>query len=513
MKFRTRILAILLTLALMLCAMPVTFAAEQVTVTWVTPSGTTTETVEEGGTVVFPDAASYGDYTFDCWVTRTFELSDGSDIYEFYYPEYSRPIYNNSTFYALYYFAESELDVPLFYWPRFYEDDYPDDYTGDYALVGFNLDPEDSDSLDVEHPQVLSPEGKTVDIANQYGVDCDPSLLTFSTASMEFTYKFEMQANGTYTIRSYKTGEYLTLSGMDITFVSTPIASSYWNISIDGFGYECIVSAQNDDMYLLYDYVEEQFAILDIGEVYVDACYPLDLFFIALYARETMNYMYTTNVPGVTPDEPIEPDEPVEPIEPIEPNHDCPAAKYTDLDLNSWYHSGVDFMLKNGYMNGVSSTTFRPDGTLNRAMVATVLYRIAGQPTVEGSATFSDVADGTWYTDAVIWAQENGIVTGYNDGTFRPTKEITRQEMAVMLARCAKILCGADTSGGTGLNSYPDAGDVASWAEEAMQWCVHVGLINGIQSGGVSNLKPGNNATRAQFATIMMRFLELELYF
>ena len=496
MKMKNRVLAILLALALILSVMPVAFAAEQVTVTWVTPSGTTTETVAAGGSVVFPDSASYGDYDFDCWVTETVELSDGTDISEFYYPDDSLTVDGDITFYALYYFPESELDVPLFYWPLLYNEDYPDDYTGDYALVGFNLDPEDPESIDMIHPQVLGTDGKAVDVVSKYGVECDPFLLTFSCASVDFTFRFEMQADGSYTIRNNKTGKYLTLSGMDITSVSTPNASSYWNIIVDGYGYECIVSAQNEDLCLLYDCYECNFDIFDISEIYEAPYYPLDLFFVALYARETMNYMFTTNVPGVTPDEPIEPD------------HDCPAVQFADLAPNAWYHEGVDFVLANGYMNGVNSTTFRPDGTLNRAMVATVLYRIAGQPAVEGSCSFTDVAEGTWYTDAVIWAQANGIVTGYTDNTFRPTKEITRQELAVMLARYAKLL-GVDTTGGADLGNYPDAVAVASWAQEAMQWCVGAGLINGVQSGGISNLKPENNATRAQFATIMMRYLTM----
>ena len=483
-------------MVLILSVLPVSFAtAGTVTVTWVTPSGTTTETVTAGTAVTFPEAASYGDYLFDCWVIEEFELSDGSDIYDFYYPEDSLTVDADITFYALYYFPESELEIPMYYWPLLYGEDRSDDYSGDYALIGYNLDPEDSENINAEHPQALGAEGKAVDIVNSYGVTCDLFLLSFYSDSMDFTYKFEQQADGTYTIRSYRTGKYLSLSGTDITFSSALTGSCYWEIVIDGYGYECIVSAENEDLVLLYDYYEEYFAIMDSGEIYEDSYYPLDLFYVALYARETMNYMYTTNVPGVTPDEPIEPD------------HDCPSMQYADLSVDAWYHSGVDFVLKNGYMNGVSSTTFRPNGTLNRAMVATVLYRIAGQPAVEGTCGFTDVAAGQWYTDAVIWAQENGIVTGYNDNTFRPTKEITRQEMAVMLARYAKLL-GWEIGGGD-LTAYPDAEAVASWAQEAMAWCVEKGLINGVQSGDVSNLKPGNNATRAQFATIMARFMTL----
>jgi len=164
-------------------------------------------------------------------------------------------------------------------------------------------------------------------------------------------------------------------------------------------------------------------------------------------------------------------------------------------------------MLGRGLMNGMSSTEFRPNVTLNRAMVATVLYRLAGEPTVETESDFADVEAGAWYAKAVAWAQEDGIVTGYTDNTFRPFKEITRQEMAVMLARYAKN-AGYVMDTETDLTAYPDADSVALWAEGAVIWAVENGLINGILSDGTSYLKPQNNATRAQFATIMSRFLK-----
>lgn len=503
MKMRNRIFAILLSLALLVSVMPMVFAAKKTaTVTWVTPSGTTTETVAVGDVVVCGEAPCYGDYTFCGWSDKAVALGYGADVYGWSSVGTNLHVHEDMTFYALYYFPESERDVPLFYWPRYSKDawDIPVvDYNGDHAIIGhdFDLEEEFSDSLDRRRPMAFGTDGEKVDVVDRYGAVCSENAMSFSCDSVDFTFKFELQGDGTYTIRSHKTGEYLSVSGFDIAFNAIPDESSYWDIKNDGYGYQSIFSALNDDLCLLYDYYEGCFDLFDTTEIYADGYFPQDLFYVELHKRTTVNYMYTTNVSDGNPDEPIE------------PGHSCPSAKFTDLDLTSWYHEGVDFVLKNGYMNGVGSTTFRPDGTLNRAMVATVLYRVVGQPAVEGTCGFTDVAAGQWYTDAVIWAQENGIVTGYTDNTFRPMKEITRQEMAVMLARYAKLL-GVEIGAGADLSTYPDAETVASWAQEAMAWCVGEGLINGVKSGGVSNLKPGNNATRAQFATIMMRYLTKE---
>ncbi len=485
MKLRNRILAVLLTLALILSVAPVAFAAEQVTVTLSTPGGNIRETMPAGSTYTFPGARDYDGYYFVCWSTQPFALTEVPEIddEDIYYEGDKIEVDGNVTFYGVYW-TGTPISVPLFYWTGNLSD-----YSGEFAIVGFDADYTIND-FDYATPQAMGENGQTLDVWSSQNAVVYANELEFISSATNFVYDFRLQSNGTYTIRNIQTKKYLSVSGTKLAFVSNPDAYSYWNITIDSYGYETIVNAKESKLVLLYDYTEGKFGIFDDSRFYEEDYYPTDLFFIAMYARQTMTYKFGTEISGFKQD------------------HDCSSLKYMDLDLGSWYHSGVDFMLENGFMNGVNSDTFRPNGTLNRAMVATVMYRIAGQPAVEGSSTFSDVADGTWYTDAVIWAQANGIVTGYNDGTFRPTKEITRQEMAVMLARYAK-LWGMETDSGADLSAYPDAGSVASWAAEAMQWCVAQGLINGVQSGGVSNLKPGNNATRAQFATIMARFMTL----
>ena len=184
--------------------------------------------------------------------------------------------------------------------------------------------------------------------------------------------------------------------------------------------------------------------------------------------------------------------------------HDCPCDDYSDLDNTEWYHAGVDLMLNMGYMNGVGNGKFDPSGTTTRAMIVTILWRIAGEPAPETENTFRDVAAGQWYTDAITWAAENDVVNGVGDGRFDPEGKITREQMATILFRYVGSL-GADTSKRAELSGYPDGGKTADWASDALQWAVAEGIINGSEG----KLLPQDSATRAQVATILYRSMEL----
>ncbi|MGM9553574.1 MAG: S-layer homology domain-containing protein [Faecousia sp.] len=184
--------------------------------------------------------------------------------------------------------------------------------------------------------------------------------------------------------------------------------------------------------------------------------------------------------------------------------HDCPSDAYSDLDKTEWYHKGVDLMLEMGYMNGVGNGRFDPSGTTTRAMIVTILWRIAGEPVPETENTFSDVAAGQWYTDAITWAAENDVVNGVGDGKFDPDGKITREQMATILFRYAGSL-GADTSKRAELSGFSDGGKTADWATDAVQWAVAEGIINGSEG----KLLPQDSATRAQVATILYRAMEL----
>ena len=177
----------------------------------------------------------------------------------------------------------------------------------------------------------------------------------------------------------------------------------------------------------------------------------------------------------------------------------CPSAAFTDVEENVWYHDGIDFMVRNGYMNGVAADTFDVEGSLTRAQLVTILYRIAGEPETSAAIPFADVADGQWYTKAIVWAAENGIVKGVNETTFAPNDPITREQIAVILYRYAHE---ENTEDGK-LTSFPDAKDISGYALEAMNWAVARGLING--SDG--KLLPQDTATRAQIAVILARYL------
>lgn len=187
------------------------------------------------------------------------------------------------------------------------------------------------------------------------------------------------------------------------------------------------------------------------------------------------------------------------------PDH-CPSKAFTDLDAKAWYHEGVDYVLTNGLMNGVGGGKFEPDGQLTRAQLVTVLYRAAGEPdTGKQVNPFTDVPDDTWYTKAVIWAANNGIVNGVAKNTFAPDDSITREQIAAMLYRYA----GAEAAKEDKLSAFPDAAKVSDWAKEALNWAVASGLINGVaDANGTASLEPQATATRAQIATILMRWLE-----
>ena len=182
----------------------------------------------------------------------------------------------------------------------------------------------------------------------------------------------------------------------------------------------------------------------------------------------------------------------------------CPSAKFVDVNPKEWYHLSVDYAVKNGLFGGTSENTFEPETAMTRAMLVTVLWRYEGQPKGYEN-TFVDVnaKSGSWYIDAVAWAAANNIVGGIGNGKFDPEGEITREQMATILFRYANWK-GIDTSKRGDLNTFPDGSKTASWAKEAMQWTVAEKIIGG--SDG--KLLPQGSATRAQVATILMRFIE-----
>ena len=177
---------------------------------------------------------------------------------------------------------------------------------------------------------------------------------------------------------------------------------------------------------------------------------------------------------------------------------------FTDVAVGDWYYDAVAYVYENGLMTGTSGTLFSPNATTTRAMIVTILYRLEGSPVANGSAGFTDVAYGTWYTAAVNWAAANDIVTGYGSGKFGPMDPITREQMAAILFRYADFK-GMDTTARADLSGYTDAGDISAYAVEAMSWANAEGFITGTTA---TTLKPQGSATRAQVATILTRYAQ-----
>ena len=184
----------------------------------------------------------------------------------------------------------------------------------------------------------------------------------------------------------------------------------------------------------------------------------------------------------------------------------CPSKPYYDVDTGRWYHEGVDYAIAHGLMNGVGKGAFEPESSMTRAMLVTVLWRYAGSP-AEGTNTFVDVKPNQWYTQAVAWAAKYGVVNGVGHGMFEPDGNVTREQMAAILYRYANGV-GIDTSARGNLAAFPDRNQVSSYAVDALSWCNAKGIIGGTKEGGVDYLDPQGFATRAQVATILMRYIE-----
>lgn len=186
---------------------------------------------------------------------------------------------------------------------------------------------------------------------------------------------------------------------------------------------------------------------------------------------------------------------------------DVSVSSFKDMPKETnWAFDGILYCVENGLMVGKSSTTFDPNGTLTRAELATVLYRLDGSPAVTSSANFTDVPSGKWFSKPVAWASQEGIVKGYADGSFKPNAPVTRQELATMFYR---YMGQPSVSGSL---DFPDVGDVNSYAKASMTWAVENGLIYGSKVNGQTILSPTSTATRAQVATILMRFCKTLIY-
>lgn len=205
----------------------------------------------------------------------------------------------------------------------------------------------------------------------------------------------------------------------------------------------------------------------------------------------------------VLPPPPITPGTPSAPVTPAKPAAPV-GLPFADVSGSDWFYNDVRYVYEKGIMDGTGIDRFSPNAPLTRAMIVTILYRMAGSPSVSGSSDFTDVAAGKWFAKAVAWAAANGIVNGYGSGLFGPNDPVTREQLAAILYRYAVYGGMTAVTLEENLGSFADTAQLSAYAIQAMNWAVGQGLING--SG--SNLVPKAQATRAQVAAIIHRYLE-----
>ena len=177
---------------------------------------------------------------------------------------------------------------------------------------------------------------------------------------------------------------------------------------------------------------------------------------------------------------------------------------FSDVKESDWFYDDAAFVAAKGLMSGTSATTFAPYENTSRGMIVTILYRLEGQPTATGANPFDDVQSGKYYESAIIWAAQNGIVSGYGNGKFGPNDNITREQLAAILYRYAAFK-GYNVTASADLSKFTDADKIGTWATTALSWANAGGLVTG-KGNGI--LDPQGNAERCQVAAILHRFCE-----
>ena len=180
------------------------------------------------------------------------------------------------------------------------------------------------------------------------------------------------------------------------------------------------------------------------------------------------------------------------------------ALPFIDVRVDNWFYGAVKYAYENGLMVGTGVDIFSPDGTLTRAQAVTVLWRLENEPQVNYAMNFADVANGTWYTEAVRWAASEGIVLGNGDGTFGAHNAITREQLAAILYRYAAYK-GYDVTAKSDPSAFTDAFKISDWAYDAIRWAYGTKLMQG---NGDGTINPTGNTRRSEFATMIMRFNE-----
>ena len=363
------------------------------------------------------------------------------------------------------------------------------------------IDPSSLDHDNFVNPAVnAGNEGATVSTPNADLIDRDglmvsamlvdiaPEGETFPACNTAPTYvnKTVIQEDGAWQGGGLQNLKLVELNTTDVSY--KVIARGWMDLCNPGAGYDSASAATKVSLKegQYYDYT----LYLQPNLYEVEAGHSLAL---VVYAYEPGKAAYTQNYTITLDNSTVSASIPV----------DDPMASFTDVTTGSWFYDAAKYAVQAGIMNGTSATTFSPNKTTTRAMAVTMLYRMEGEPAVSGGSAFTDVPANQYYAEAVAWAAANDIVTGTSATTFSPNKDITREQLTAILYRYAQYK-GCDVSVGedTNILSYGDAETVSTYAIPAMQWAVGAGIINGIKD----NLVPKGNATRAQMATMLMRF-------
>ena len=461
---------------------PLYEVGKDATVTLVTPSGETKYECKTGDTLTFPACdEEYEGCDFLLWTRTNEEKISEDDIWNIdgmFFEGDSITVKRDETFYALYAVGE---EVPLE--KSNYYATQEIDYSGDWAIGGLDFVGGD---FDVSNPHVIGKDCEKVTVADLPDAEIGDWYIEFYTNAEGFRYTFEKVGEDEYTMKNLATGKYLALADGALTMADTVTPEAKWAIfaNPESSAASIVYNVAEPDMVLVYDDEAQEFAIYDDtvpcfsynGEDY----YPSTWFSLWLYKcvdTEFVTEYYTTTMKATV--------------------HECYFDDFSDC-TSAWYHEAVDYTVSEGLMQGIGDGKFDPNGTMTRAMMVTVLYRAVGAPEMTEPCSFTDVPEGQWYSDAIAWAQYNGIVLGVSTDKFAPNASITREQIATILWRFEdKPVAKADMS------AFKDAGKISAYAADAMNWAVSKGILKGDNG----NLKPTDFATRAEFACMIMRYL------
>lgn len=328
------------------------------------------------------------------------------------------------------------------------------------------------------------------------------------------SYDFKPTARGTYTVTASYTDSTTNITYTASCTVRATSSSGGGSSSSSSYdGYVSVDNSKNGDVSISDSRADEDDTITittkpDNGYV-VDKVVVEDEDGDKLDVTEKSDNKYTFEMPNgdvtvtVTFKEDTSSDEEEEETK-DEETTDETALGFLDVSRNDWFYSAVEYVVNHDVMSGVSDSSFAPNATLTRGMLVQILYNLEDRPDNNGINIFTDVTTDAWYTDAVIWANNENIVSGMGEGIFAPNAEITREQMALMLYNYAQCK-GYDVSASAELSAFTDGADVSSWASHAVQWAVAEGLMSGMGNG---TLAPQGTATRAEVSSIMMRFME-----